>query len=263
MSWARDLCLKTPHFDRDVYLLSDLQRAGLDWTSAAPFPHGVRVHIEDFGRDQVNNVALMDAVLSKTTVRPGDPATCRVTLFNFGPFELPDVGILLTLSSESRTHRLRESVLAPPDEAIEVEFAIPALDRGLWRGTVYIDAEDDLEFEYLRPIAVLSRPLHEVLLVDGGDGSNRMAAETLLLESALNLAAPGDTYANTPFSTQTVYYASRGRLPPLDDFDLVVLANATLSEYDAQQLASFVESGGGMVIFNGDRMTAEQSAPHG
>ena len=261
MSWARDLCLRTPHQSRDVYILSDLQRAGLDWTPAAPFPYGVRVHIEDLGRDQVNNVAMLDAALSKTVVSPGDSATCRVTLFNFGPFELPDVSLLLTLSSGSRTHRLRESVLVAPNEALEVEFAIPPLERGLWRGSVHIDAEDDFAFDNIRHIAVLSRPQYEVLLVDGGDGAERMAAETLLLESALTLAVPGETFDETPFSTQTIYYEAVGRLPALDEFDFVVLANAALSAYDAEQLGTFIESGGGMVVFNGNRMTPERSAP--
>lgn len=261
LSWARDLCLKAPEHNRDVYLLSDLQRAGLDWAPAAPFPHGVRVQIEDFGRDQVNNVALLNAAPSSTTVRPGEAVTCRVTLFNFGPFELPDVPLLLTLSSGSRTHRLRQSVLAPPDEAVEVEFAVPALAEGFWEGTVLIDAEDDLAFDNVRHIAVLSQPQFDVLLVDGGDGSDPTATETLMLEAALRLAPPGKTWADTPFSTHTVYYGSVGSLPALDNFDFVVLADAPLSAFDAERLASFVKSGGGTVIFNGDRMTPGPSGP--
>lgn len=261
MSWARDLCLQSPHHERDVYVISDLQRAGLDWTLPAPFPEGVEVHIEDLGRDQVNSVAILNAAPARSLVRPGDEVTCRVTLFNFGPFELPDVPVLLTLSSGSRTHRLRESVLLPPNEAVEVEFAVPALDPGFWNGSVHIEAADDLTFDNDRHFAVLARPRYEVLIVDGGDGLDRTGSETFLLEAALRLAPPGKTYAHSPFSTRTVYYRSDGTLPALDNLDLVVLADAPLSAFDAARLAAFVEAGGGLLVFGGDRMTPEDATP--
>ena len=261
MSWARDQCVKSPHHQRDVYVISDLQRAGLDWTLPAPFPDDVEVHITDLGREQVNNVAVLSATPSKTLMRPGETVRCRLTLFNFGPFELPSVPVVLTLSSGSRTHRLREVELLPPGEAVEMEFEIPALESGLWTGAVHVDIADDLNFDNDHHFAILARSQYRVLLVDGGDGLERTVAETFLLESALRLAPPGETWGESLYSPQTVYYASAGSLPSLDRFELVVLANAPLNELDAARLAAFAKAGGGVLVFGGDEMTPEATAP--
>lgn len=53
-------------------------------------------------------------------------------------------------------------------------------------------------------------------------------------------------------------YAEGTTLPKLSDYDAVVLANvADVAKSDAEQLASFVRGGGGLLVFTGDRVTAK------
>src|SRR5262245_43258175 len=49
MAWARDVCLSARPGRKEVYVLTDLQRSGLDWTSTEAFPADVVVHVEDMG----------------------------------------------------------------------------------------------------------------------------------------------------------------------------------------------------------------------
>ncbi len=72
----------------------------------------------------------------------------------------------------------------------------------------------------------------------------------------------GETYAKAPFDPRVVDLLDlRNGLPDLSKTAAVVLANvADLPSNDAKALAGFVERGGGLVVFTGDRVTAEGSA---
>ncbi|MCA9055502.1 MAG: BatA domain-containing protein, partial [Planctomycetaceae bacterium] len=257
MSWARDICLKSSASARDVYVFTDLQRAGLDWTDAAPFPEGVRVRIEDLGRDVGNNVAMLRAVPAKTLLRPGQGTTISVTLFNFGEFSHSDTPVVLSLHNGARTVRLQDKASLRPGEATEVEFELGGVDTGLWEGTVAVDIEDDLRFDNVRHLALLSAPPQRCLIVDGSESEEGGIPETWFLERALRLAASGESSETSPFRTEVCRLESQS-LPALDQFELVVLANAAqLSPTEAERLAKFVRAGGGLLVFTGENVTAE------
>ncbi|MGH7202078.1 MAG: hypothetical protein ACREJB_15850, partial [Planctomycetaceae bacterium] len=130
---------------------------------------------------------------------------------------------------------------------------------GLWQGTIELDLEDDLRFDNHRHVAVLATPQQQTLIVDGSDPAAG-SSETYFLEAALRLAASGETYAGSPFVPETIVYDEEGRLPALDAVDLVVLADVPqLSAADAERVADFVRTGGGLLIFSGDRTTPESA----
>ena len=96
--------------------------------------------------------------------------------------------------------------------------------------------------------------------MSGAADGAAITSETYFLDKALRLADEGDSYSTSPFAPTLMTYGDGVTLPKLSgsDFDAVVLANvADVAKADADQLAAFVRSGGGLLVFTGDRVSAK------
>jgi hypothetical protein len=255
LAWAHDVCVSSKNRRREIHILTDLQRSGLDWSSAEPLPADVDVHLKDLGRALPNNVAVTAVRLSRTLVRPGETITISCTIFNAGPFPIEKIPVVLKLENENQKRTRAQRISLGPGETATVDFEIPDLGEGLWEGAVEIDVDDQLLFDNRRFVAVMAAPRLRVLLVDGDPHGRPLLAETYFLEAALRLAAPGETYADSPFEATTIAFSETVRLPDLKPTDLVVLANVTrISNRDAQRLSQFVSQGGGLLLFSGENV---------
>ncbi|HEY2250667.1 MAG TPA: BatA domain-containing protein [Planctomycetaceae bacterium] len=258
LAWARDLCLNSPHGRKELYIYTDLQRSGLDWTDVEPVPADVQVHLVDLGKSAVNNVAITTAVPARHVVRPGESVGIQASVFNAGPFPLEKMPVVLTLECEAHKHVLRERLSLEPQATGTVAFEVPALTEGLWRGIVRIETEDDLPFDNQRFVGLLCTPPLGVLLADGDPRDVPQLSETFYLEKSLRLAPPGEIFADSPYRPAAVPLAEGDRLADPSSQRIVVLANVgTLSKGDATALAKFVEAGGRLIVFTGDRVAAE------
>ena len=155
----------------------------------------------------------------------------------------------------------RERVKLEPGATVTLDFELPALSEGLWQGRVSVEYDDDLPFDNQRFFAISATPAYRVLVVGSESDGAAITSETYFLNAALRLAEAGDSYSESPFAPTLVTYSTDSNLPKVSEFDAVVLANvAGVSKADAEQLASFVRSGGGLLVFTGDRVTANSSS---
>ena len=91
--------------------------------------------------------------------------------------------------------------------------------------------------------------------MDGDPGRAPYESETYFLQAALRLAPTGERYAKSPFDARTVDLVGGSELPDLEKTEAVVLANVeNLGASDAKRLGEFVERGGGLLVFTGDRV---------
>jgi hypothetical protein len=255
LAWARDVCLNSPHGRKELYVYTDMQRSGLDWTNVEPLPAEVELHLVDLGRTAVNNVAITSVQSARRIVRPGETVNIQAGIFNAGPFPLEKMPVVLTLESGARKQVLRERISVEPQASGTAAFDVPALAEGLWRGTVRIEIEDDLPFDNQRFIGLLCAPPVGVLLADGDPRDVPQLAETYFLEMALRLAVAGQTFAETPFRPTVIPLDSDGRLPALSGQQVVVLANVgELGRAAVKSLVKFVDEGGALLVFTGDRV---------
>ncbi len=157
----------------------------------------------------------------------------------------------------------RERVKLEPGATVTLDLELPALSDGLWQGRVTVEYDDDLPFDNQRFFAISATPAYRVLVVSGESDGSSITGETYFLDAALRLADAGDSYSASPFAPTLMTYADGASLPKLSgfDFDAVVLANvADVSKPDAERLASFVRSGGGLLVFTGDKVSAKSCA---
>ena len=262
INWARDVAVRESAAEEELHLYTDLQRSGLDWAEVDPLPENVKVHLHDLGRAVVSNLGVTEARPLRAVVRPGEGTTVQSTVLNSTPFPVAEQQVVLKLESPRGKLSLRERVKLEPGSTGSAKFEVPPLEEGLWTGTVSIDADDDLEFDNIRQVAILAAPPYRVLLADGDPSRSPLLSETYFLATSLRLAPSGEAYAETPFDPTVVPLEPGDSLPSLDGVKVVVLANVgEVTDDDARDLARFVEQGGGLIVFGGDRVQPRGYAP--
>ena len=173
---------------------------------------------------------------------------------------LPLTGARTDFSKLAERITKRERVKLEPGATVMLDFELPALSEGLWQGRVTVEYDDELPFDNQRFFAISATPAYRVLVVSGAADGAAITSETYFLDKALRLADEGDSYSTSPFAPTLMTYGDGVTLPKLSgsDFDAVVLANvADVAKADADQLAAFVRSGGGLLVFTGDRVSAK------
>jgi hypothetical protein len=255
MAWARDLIVRSRKPNRELHILTDLQRTGLDRGDPAIIPEGVDVQLRDLGRSFPRNLAVTGLAIAPQAPRPGDPATVTATVFNASPLPVAKIPVRLRLEAGGQKRVLEKTVDLDGGASATLEFALGEMPEGLWRGHVEVPAGDELAFDDRRYLAIPVAPPSRVVLADGKPGQAPYEAATYFLQAALRLAPTGERYAKSPFDPATATLGSGGGgLPGLEKAQAVVLVDVDdLGPSDAQRLARFVEDGGGLVVFTGDR----------
>ncbi len=265
LAWARDTLVRSRSKGKELHIFTDLQRSGLGRGEAARIPADVAVTLVDLGRPFARNLGVTGLIASPPGPRPRESVAITATVRNGSPLPVEGVAVRLHLEAGDQSPIDQErSIRIDGDAAAAVEFAIPEIAAGLWRGHVEVQGGggDDLAFDDRRFLAIDASPPARILIVDGDPGRSPLEAETYFLKAALRLAPEGERFAKAPFDPRVVdLFEARGGLPDLDRAAAVVLANvADLPATDARALARYVERGGGLLVFTGDRVTAESSA---
>jgi hypothetical protein len=256
MEWARDILTKAPAGDKSLHVYTDLQRSGLAWSDVDGLPTGVASHLHDLGRSTVNNVAVTETRVDRPWLRPNEPTSVHVTLYNGGPFTTEELLVELELANGEHKLAMRERLKVEPGATESLRFDLASLAEGLWSGKVRVSLDDDLPADNERPVAVLASQPYQVLLVDGQSSSSAVLAATYFLETSLRLSEPGERQTPSLFEPRRI--AAEDAWPPLDKYDVVALANVgDIDASVARKLANFVEGGGGLLVFTGDNVTAD------
>jgi hypothetical protein len=258
LAWARDLLVRSPKSKKELHILTDLQRSGLDRGETVRLPADAEVHLRDFGRAFPRNVAVTGITIAPRTIRPGDSASITATVFNASPLPITKCSVRLHIEAGAQIRELERTIDLDGTASATVAFQLNNMPEGVWRGHIEALANDELPFDDRRFLAFSVAPPARLLLVDGDPGKSPYESETYFLQAALRLASPTERYTKSPFDTRTVELASSTRLPELGKTEAVVLANVEkLDAWDAQRLAEFVERGGGLLVFTGDNVRRE------
>lgn len=250
--------------DRQLLLISDFQRR--DWlgptgpsrqrlkelaTSGTIRPEFV---LWKLNRPVRENASVQSLQLSRYLLGVNQELSVRATLRNHGPRAYERLRVHLRVDGEAQ--ELSEVALAPAADAT-VLFPC-SLDRPGWRVVeVELEAADGLPVDnrYLATVSVVERL--GVLVVNGDASKQPLRGETDFFEIALQPFAQ---------SGQTLSDLVQARVVEPEEFDratlegmrVVVLANVRrLTELQVAGLVRFVESGGGLLVFAGDRLELE------
>jgi Aerotolerance regulator N-terminal/von Willebrand factor type A domain len=258
LEWARDIVVASRRLTRQVFLFTDLQRSGLRAPLASGFPPSAQVELYDVGRPLTANLAVFDAVAEHADIRDGQSVTIAAQLSNAGLLPARDVRVRLQLEGQAAIEK--KQTLAGHSRLL-VRFDVPIKSPGLYHGFVEVIAGDNLPFDDRRYIAFEARLPDRVLLVDGEPGRSVYGDETYYLETALRLKLAGDEPTRSSSPYEPVHIPRSGSEKPLTELKsarVVALCNVDdVTPAEADALARFVEAGGGLIVFTGDRVKIE------
>ena len=248
----------------EVYFITDLGRVGWEPHLAGPaavsrfrqrstlLARSAAVVIVDVGQSGAENSAVCDIRAAEPFVTIADNVTVEADIKCFGhngrarvPVEFLVDGRRVdqqhvdlspgTQSSVAFMHRFK----SPGDHAVEVRLA-----------------NDRLEVDDHRRLAVPVKQSTEVLLVDGSPSGGRFGGATDFLAFAL---APGSDDLRPAVVRPHVVPESALLELDLSPYDAVFLANvAQFTASEARVLDAYLESGGSLVFFLGDRVMADR-----
>jgi hypothetical protein len=206
----------------------------------------------DLGRPGGENRAVTDLKVDVPVVTMGEQVLIRANLRNFGSARADGVRARVTTDG---ILGLEEPFDLAPGEDVPAVFRQQFTTPGDHLVEVFID-DDPLERDNHRWLVVPVRESLKVLLVNGHQKPEPYQSETDYLVQAL---APGEESPGQPrpIKVEVVNESqfSRSELAP---YDTVVLCNVALfSEPDVTALEDFLRQGGGVVIFGGDQVVAE------
>ena len=248
---------------KEVIFLTDLQstswrrppatgKDGLDRVLAKLEARRPRSVIIDLGKAGSENRAVTDLTIDTPVVTAGSTPLVRAVIRNFGPSTAD--GVLVRLIMDGRVSS-EQSVDLPVGEDVPIIFNQPFTTPGDHIVEIAMD-NDPLPLDDHRWLVVPVRESLSVLLVDGHFRSEPFQAETDYLAQAL---APTEGSPGQPGMIRSeVVSESQLSRRDLPAFDVVALCNvAQFSQGEVAALEDYLKQGGGLIIFGGDQVIAD------
>ncbi len=229
--------------NREVYLVSDLQASqfiGQPHDSAAPIEPAPRIFLVPIPSGRQENAGIGSLERKTQILVKGRPVQMQTVIRNFG--SLPMRGSLMSVYLDG-SRVIQQSLDIQPQTSSTVPFTLIPKRRGILQGSIQLE-DDALEIDNTRSF-VLRIPDRIRVLMAGAS-----AMETRFPYLALTLA--GDSSMAGLFAVERI---EGERLPMTDlaPFDVLVLCGLrAFAPAEAERIATFVKSGGGVVLFPGD-----------
>lgn len=229
------------NFNREIHLLSDLQKAqfaaGSDTMDL--FEPGVRVFVSAPSPQSRDNAGIARLQVTSRILAPGRPATIQALIRNFGATPVRN-GLLSVYLDGARV--LQQSLDIPSGGSVAPSLAVTPKRRGIITG--YLQIEDDALEPDNRRFFVLGVPekIH-VLVVGRSEQATRLPLLAL---------SPGSDSAAGALRVQAIDEAQLSSVDP-GRFDVVVTCGLRdFSASEGSRLGAFVKAGGGLLVFPGE-----------
>ncbi|HUF08242.1 MAG TPA: BatA domain-containing protein, partial [Rhodothermales bacterium] len=223
------------HLNKEIFVVSDVQRTSLPDTTERVLPDDIRVYLLPIGDRTYSNVAVTAVNVESRIIEVGQPVRISATLVNFGVEPLD--GYVASVYLEGERLAQASADLAP-NVPTTVTFRATPQRRGWLSGTVQIE-DDAFTFDNERHFAVHVPEQRRILLVRG-DGQS---AEYMQLALSPELGRGRVSFDVTTIQETGLSAAGLG------GFDAVLLVGpATLSSGEIAALGRYVEAGGGLLL---------------
>jgi len=265
-----DLLERNPEvMNAAVYLISDFQ--SVDWTPAQrvgggagndPNPFAAlaawakdekvaQLVLVDVHADDAGNTALTKLALQSGQLVAGTTGTLRVTVGNLSEAPIASATLDVTVGNLAQPSKTIEDVA--PFQSASTDIEVEVLRSGYDAVQVKL-SPDKLPVDNTRYMAMEVVPAVRVLLVNGEPAADAYDDELTFLTTALR--PEGQVFSGNEL---VIVDESGFEEADLSTFHLVVLANVyRLSEPAVESLERFVQHGGGLLIFLGDQVDADE-----
>lgn len=233
---AQGLLEASQNLNREIYIITDAQRINTEGLLNAPVlvDNNARVRILPIGldRDVPTNIGIDSVKIISAILEADKPLEIRAWVTNYGDEEIDDAVVAMYVE-ESRMAQTSLSLDA--GESATVELAAPPKRSGLLGGYIQVEG-DNLEEDNRRYFAFR--------IVDGSRVAVVASPESArFLDVVLGLSGLLRPQSFAPNALASI---------DLANYSAVVLADVpSIGSGGASRLASYVEAGGGLVIWGG------------
>ena len=225
---------------RVVSVVGDLQRSTLGDSVAAQVPAGVQVQLLPVPSRPAANVAVTDVSVVSRIAEVGQPVDIEATLVNHGSEVLSNYVASVYLAGERVA---QATTTLEPGLTTTVSFTVTPQQRGWLRGAVATE-DDDFPPDDRHHFTLHVPEERRVLLVRGEGQPTRY----------VDLALSGEMVADRIAFRTTAVDEGALAATELGGYDAVVLVGPTaLSSGEVEALTRYVDRGGGVLLFPGDR----------
>lgn len=241
---AKEILQQSTNINKEIYLISDLQRAGFQNIENLVLPllqnQGIKVFTIPIQARQVSNLAITDVKPASQIIEQGKVFELEATIKNSGAKAERNKLVQIFIDDK----RAGQATLnIEPGKSQTTKFRVVPQRTGLITGSVLL--EDDDLFADNRRYFTFSVPEQTNVLVIG-----QREQDTRFLQLALNPEL-------NPASSINVDYLSPNRIEfgTLKNYHAVILTNIPRVEGTLlNSLADHVEAGNGLIVFLGDEV---------
>ncbi len=239
---------------RECYIVSDAQT--LSWREVSDRAQQRLKEMDALGKVYFlsvatgagENIAITDFQSTSGAMRQGNLVRYVARLTNFGQRDARNVMLTLLVNGHALDQRLVDSL--PGGQSLSLPLYARFRAPGNVRVTATIEG-DALRTDDARFAAGFVHEKIRVLLVDGDPGRTSGEGETFYLEKAL--VPKPDRPGQASLEITRITFLEMALHPPAD-YDVVMLANLPDVRSDhVAKLHSFVHSGGGLIVFPGEK----------
>ncbi len=246
--------LSEPAAQKEIRLITDMGLTGWDQFSLSSLKQvdpSIPLKTLRVARKQLPlNGAIKEVRLGGQSVGANLPLQVEATVTNFGDGEIKELLVQLSIDGQNKEQKL---TTVPPRGESTVSFQTRLAAPGAHFGQVTLKKEG-LAGNPAVNFALDAQDKLKILVVDGDPQTALVQSETFFLSRALNPAGEKDSSLFLP----TVIIPEGLPAASLDSYQAVVLCNvASIPDVFLDKLRSFVQQGGGLLIFAGDRTQAD------
>ncbi len=248
---ARAALRQSTNLNKEIYLVTDLQKTNFATESRQSFlkssdspqpavDRGTRVFLVPVGAGTFSNVCVDSVELKSKILESSRPVLFQVRLQNYGTSDLRNYTSSLYFDG---TRVMQRSVDLPAGAVINLDFSAVPKRGGYISG--YVQTEPDvIDPDNVRYFTLFVPEKIAVLFV----------TESQADVAYLNLALTADERSKGSVSIETVH-PSKLLMTALPRFDVLIVANtSSLTTAEAERLRQYVSTGGGMILFPGDKV---------
>lgn len=242
LRFIEPLLADAAHLHREVYIISDAQRATLiraESDTGKIFDAESALYLVRIGKGLAGleqNFSVDSVRIISQLNQPDKPLEVEAFIRNGSDRDVSNVVVTMAFDGVRNAQRATD---IPANTTRSVVLAAPPQRTGIVGVSVELD-DDAIDLDNVRFAGVLIPPIARTAIVGTG-----LAAE--LVATALTVP-----YEPTDYPAPRRFNSVRDISSQLTNLDAVYVVNGAWSDADASQLVQFVKNGGGLVVFASD-----------
>lgn len=247
LNYCAKLLYTSKNYNKEIYIISDFRIGSFQSKFATAnkmenvFPPGTQVFLVNLGRKEINNIGIESVEMQNAILEVNKPFSIKVRITNYSNAYINNYIVKVYLDGQCVAQK---GVDIKSNQPVEVEFSLIPRTSGFIEGKVELE-EDKLDYDNKRFFTVFI-PDELKVLIAGEEKDYKY------IKIALKAASADSSTALKITETSNIKFSAL----QLDNTNAVIITDiAKMSVNQCQMLKSYLQRGGGILIFPNTQST--------